>query len=253
MSYRIALFFVVILPCISSALAQSRFEGFYGQLSTGYEKNNVSGLSTPLSLIGGGASLPLGTLSAPNESFGGAPLIAGIGYVKSIAPKWLVGFGGDFSFLSQESSSINFAPTEGFLKDADLGFGGSKIKTSNQFNLYITPSYEIDKDKLIFLKAGYSSVKVDVSAPNTMISGGTSTPINGTVSRSKTLNGYIIGLGYKQFITSGFYGFAEANYITYGKADFGATNKNDATLNITTSTNSALSTYQFLVGLGYKF
>ena len=96
-------------------------------------------------------------------------------------------------------------------------------------------------------------MKVDVSAPNTVISGGTSTPINGTVSRSKTLNGYIIGLGYKQFITSGFYGFAEANYITYGKADFGATNKNDAVFNITTTTNSALSTYQLLVGVGYKF
>ncbi len=253
MSFRISLFTIALFTAITSASAQSRFEGFYGQIGTGYEKNNVSGLSTPLSISGGGASVPLGTLSAPNQSFGGVPLVAGIGYLQSIAPKWLIGFGGDFSFLSQESSAINFAPTDGILKDLGLGFGGSKIKTSNQFNLYLTPSYEIDKDKLIFLKAGYSSVKVDVSAPNSITASGLSSPISGTVGRSKTLSGYILGLGYKQFITEGFYGFAEANYMTYNKANFGATNSIGGFLNINTSTNSGLSTYQFLVGVGYKF
>ncbi len=253
MSFRAAWFFVGMFAIISSANAQSRFDGFYGQLGTGYEKNDVSGLSTPLSISAGGGSFPLGTLSAPNQSFGGIPLVAGIGYMKSITPKWLIGVGGDFSFLSQESSSINFLPTDGILKVADLGFGGSKIKTSNQYNIYLMPGYEIDKDKLVFFKAGYSSVKVDVSAPSTIIAGGIETPINGTVGRSKTLNGYVLGLGYRQFISQGFYGFAEANYMTYNKANFGATNSLGGFLNLTTSTSSSLSTYQFLVGVGYKF
>jgi outer membrane immunogenic protein len=253
MSYRIALFFVVIFSCISSALAQSRFEGFYTQLGTGYEKNTVSGVGSSISIDGGGANFPVGSVSAPNQNFGGMPLVAGIGYTKSITSKWLIGIGGDFSLLSQESSSINFSPSDGLLAAGDVGFGGSKIKTSNRFNVFVMPSYEIDKDKLIYVKAGYSSVKVDVSAPNTTTVGNIQSPIEGTIGRSKTISGYIGGLGYKQFITGGFYGFAEANYLAYNSANFGATNSTAGFFNITTNTNSRLSTYQLLIGLGYKF
>jgi len=49
-------------------------------------------------------------------------------------------------------------------------------------------------------------------------------------------------------IADGFYGFAEGNYMSYSKANFSSTS--DGT---TLSANPSLNSYQFLVGLGYKF
>jgi len=82
----------------TSAFAQkSAFEGFYGQIATGYESNSASGLSSPLTLSDGVDTLTAG-VSAPNQNFGGVPLIAGLGYNFSVAPKWLIGVGADYSF-----------------------------------------------------------------------------------------------------------------------------------------------------------
>jgi outer membrane immunogenic protein len=223
----------------SSAMAQSAFQGFYGQIMTGYENNSVSNLG----LAGTDSTDPSvnDSWAASNQSFGGAPLIVGLGYNFSVAPKWIVGIGADYSTISQKSSTYSYT-----IGDASLN--GSTVELSNRFNIFVTPGYEIDKDKLVYLKAGYSSVSAKGTSPSSYVDSSTSSSF-GSTSQTKTLSGYVLGLGYKQFITGGFYGVAEANYMSYSKATFSGT---DST-GYTTSSNPGLSSYQFLIGVGYKF
>ena len=85
----------------------------------------------------------------------------------------------------------------------------------------------------------------------------------GLSSNSTGGGGYLVGLGYKQIITGGLYGFVEANYMGYGtlretytspaksaaETAVGVTNSS-----VTQITGSrSLSTYQFFIGLGYAF
>jgi opacity protein-like surface antigen len=221
----------------SSAMAQSAFQGFYGQIATGYENNSVSGLNITASE----PSLGSETWNASNQSFGGAPLVIGLGYNFSIAPKWLLGIGIDYSALSQKSSSFSTTTPDGGT------FGGQTLEASNRYNIFVTPGYVIDKDKLVYLKAGYSGVTVKATEPNSFTEGGM-TVTGPAGSQSKTLSGYVVGLGYKQIITGGFYGFAEANYMSYSKSTFSSTSDG-----LTTSVNPSMSSYQALVGVGYRF
>ena len=240
---------VAVATLASSAMAQSAFQGFYGQISTGYESNSATGINSPLTLSDGVRTEVFGSISASNQNFGGMPLIAGLGYNFSVTPKWLIGIGADYSFLTQESSS--FATNSNIGPGLDGTLNGAKLKASNRLNIFITPGYSIDKDKLVYLKAGYSSVKVDDSAPSSSTQMGITTPVTGT-SQSKTLNGYVLGVGYKQIISGGFYGFAEANYMNYGKQSF-TTTYTDREYSLVTNPSIGLSSYQFLVGVGYKF
>jgi hypothetical protein len=124
---------------------------------------------------------------------------------------------------------------------------GQTLEASNRYNIFVTPGYVIDKDKLVYLKAGYSGVTVKATSPNSYTLDGMTDNLPAG-SQSKTLSGYVVGLGYKQIITGGFYGFAEANYMSYSKSTYSGTL--DET-NI--STNPSMSSYQALVGVGYRF
>jgi outer membrane immunogenic protein len=243
----------------SSAMAQSAFQGFYGQIATGYESNTATGLNSPITISSLGVSENIGNISASNQTFGGVPLIAGIGYNFSVAPKWLLGIGIDYSFLTQESSSFSSVGTIG--EGGASSASGAKLKASNRMNIFITPGYEIDKDKLVYVKAGYSSIKVDASAPTSVSNAdGTSSvadAFGGNLSNtSKTLSGYVVGLGYKQIISKGLYAFGEANYMSYSKANFNSSlNAVEMGIpySISTNTNAGMNSYQLLVGVGYKF
>ena len=252
---RIVLAFIFIFSA-SQAIAQSAFEGFYGQLATGYEGNNASGLSSPLTFSGEPGTQNLGNLNAPNQNFGGVPLIAGVGYNFSISPQWLVGVGADYSFLSQESSTYNFGLSGG-PGAPGISVNGGKVKASNRFNIFLTPGYAIAQDKLIYLKAGYSSLRADITAPGNVSADGIAPislgPFGFASNQSKTLSGYILGLGYKQIIAGGFYGFGEVNYMSYASQNFGKSYGLSGFGAFNTSTSSSLNSYQLLLGVGYKF
>lgn len=227
----------------TSAFAQkSAFEGFYGQIATGYEGNNAGSLSATGQNVGQAAE----TWNAGSQSFGGAPLVVGLGYNFSVAPKWLVGIGIDYSALSQKSSTFtSILPGAGTIS-------GQSIEASNRMNIFVTPGYAIDKDKLVYLKAGYSSVTAKSNAPSYYTDASNpaqSGPISGLSNQSSTVGGFIVGLGYKQIITGGFYGFAEGNYMSYSKPSFSSTTSDGYKI----SANPSLNSYQLLVGLGYKF
>ena len=224
----------------SSAMAQSAFQGFYGQIATGYENNQTSNLNAQA----GSASY-----SASNQNFGGAPLVLGIGYNFSVAPQWLVGIGADYSVLPQTSSTYSSSSSNGGYLGTPATISGQSIKASNRYNIFVTPGYAIDKDKLAYFKAGYSSVSATANWPTTYSDPSYTGPAGLSGSQSKTVSGYILGLGYKQMIANGFYGFAEGNYMSYSKPSFSATS-NDGTA---VSSNPSVSAYQLLVGVGYKF
>ena len=231
------LFVITAALLTASASAQSTFEGFYGQVATGYESNQFGNTSS--------RDTAGGTWNTGSQNANGVPLVIGLSYNYSVAPKWFVGLGVDYSALSQETSTYNSTRAPEILS-------GSELQTSNRFNIFLTPGYEIDKDKLVYLKAGYSMVDVKQTNPNYYTSpgfAGNTVSYSSGSSQSKTVGGYVIGLGYKQMIASGLYGFAEANYMSYSKPSFSAT----TTAGYTLTSSPSLNTYQALVGIGYKF
>ena len=253
----------------SNAQAQSAFVGFYGQISTGYESNQLGGLS------GTATNTPNQNTdtnrSEPSQTFGGAPLVLGAGYYWQANNKWLIGVGVDYSALSQTTSPMSLSITNA-VGNNSMSSGqtatsnGASFQLSNRFNLFITPGYAIDKDKLVYVKAGYSQVTAQYNRATslTRTDNGVSTTMPSTGgSQSSNQGGYLIGLGYKQIIKSGLYGFLEGNYMGYSAPSHSYTSTADSfnaatgvtsvgTRTVTTSFSS-LNTYQLLVGLGYAF
>lgn len=265
--------FAVVVGSLAACLittnsqAQSVFASFYGQISTGYESNQLGGLS------GAGTNTPnQGTdviRSAPSQTFGGAPLVLGIGYYWQANDKWLIGVGADYSALSQTTPSflvsITNAPGNRSINPGETATAnGSSLQLSNRFNIFITPGYVIDKDKLVYIKAGYSQVSAQYNQPTSLTrtakSLSTTTAALGG-SQSSNQGGYLIGLGYKQIITSGLYGFVEGNYMGYSAPSYSYSTYSPAAVSLgrsasaraVTTSFASLNSFQALIGLGYAF
>jgi hypothetical protein len=93
----------------------------------------------------------------------------------------------------------------------------------------------------VYAKFGYSSQSVQYSQTNCC-----SSPSN-----KAQVSGYVLGMGYKQLITGGLYGFAEANYYAYAKPSLSSTYSDGP--GGTVSSSPSVSAYNFLLGLGYRF
>jgi len=243
---------ILLVTPASTLLAQSAFEGFYGQIATWYESNSMGSGSGSVS---SSQSNEYYSTNSSSQQFGGTPLVLGFGYNFSVTPKWLIGIGADYSALSQTSSnfSTNFPTADGFTGT----FSGNSLQLSNRFNVFITPSYAIDDDKLIYLKAGYSSISAKLNNPNTYSVSRSGVQlaqqsVRGGASTS-TVGGYVIGLGYKQIISGGIYGFAEANYMSYSKPSFSSTGVLSNGFPIASTLSTSLNSYQALIGVGYRF
>lgn len=229
----------------TGVMAQSAFSGFYGQVATGYENNSLSSLgstATVTTIPGGAVTTP--TVTNANQTASGMPLVAGIGYNFSINNSWLLGVGADYSFISQKTGTYRSTISNG------NSTPGQQDEISNRYNIFITPAYALDKEKLVYLKAGYSNQQLKYSAPaNTS---GTAT--DPAFSKTSTVGGYVLGLGYKQIISGGLYGFAEGNYMQYSKTNMSPSFTSTANdYRVTANNNTASSAYTLLVGVGYKF
>jgi hypothetical protein len=253
----------------SNAQAQSAFAGFYGQISTGYESNQLGSQSNTATVTPYAKSDTNNT--GPSQTFGGAPLALGIGYYWQASDKWLIGVGADYSVLTQSGPTYtanfrNAAGSNSIVPGEVTTSDGDSRNLSNRFNLFITPAYAIDKDRLVYLKAGYSQVSVQYNKTTsvTRTINGTSTkyPTEGG-SQTDNSGGFLVGLGYKQIITGGLYGFAEGNYMSYGSAGYSfnpvlqpsntARGVTPAGTRVINTNISSFNSYQLLVGLGYAF
>ena len=215
-----------------SAFAQSQFVGAYGQISTGYENNTVSSAT----LTGTNYGSTPNTSNSVSTSTSSAPLVLGVGYVFPVQDKFTLGLGVDYYTLTQETSPAAF-----YYRGISTATYNYKFTISNRFNIFITPGYSLDQDKLVYAKLGYSNQNVQYSQTNCC-----SSPSN-----KAQVSGYVLGLGYKQFITAGLYGFAEANYYSYASPNLSSTYTDAG--GGTVSSNPNVSAYNFLLGLGYRF
>ena len=201
--------------------AQSAFEGLYGQIGVGYESvtTKMSGGTGPF----GAANTPY-TASAENtNSFAGT---VSAGYYFGVTQTFLLGIGAEYSPLASQKGDVTL--TSG----GQSTVIGTATKT-NSYNVFVSPAIAIDKDKMAYAKLGYTGTTAKIDAAD---SGGPTDTLNYT--------GFSFGLGYKQMITSGLYGFAEGNYAMYGK-------KNVPGNGVTGTIQP--SAMNFLLGVGYKF
>lgn len=207
----------------TSAIAQSAFEGVYGQVGIGYENISASFTGGTLTTANGSASYT--TNANNNNSFTG---VVSLGAYFPVTQSFLLGLGAEYSPIESSSSNYTFSvPSNSYSETGS-------IKKQNSYNIFLSPAYAIDKDKLAYLKAGFTGASVKSTAQD----GATATT---------NYTGYSLGLGYKQIISGGLYGFGEVNYYSYGSQN--DTSDSSATLS---GTNKANST-NVLVGLGYKF
>ena len=210
----------------STAMAQSAFEGAYGQIGIGYETISPS-LSTSVSA--GGVGIPAGISTSNANSFAGTVTV---GYNFAINKDFLLGLGVDYSPVAGKTGNA-----------VTVGAAGVKTystyKTLNHFNVFLSPAYAVDKDKLIYGKVGYSQSETQVD-------------FESLDSPNHTSSGYVLGLGYKQIIKGGFYGFAEGNYFVYNPSTYSVSSSN-AGVSFTSSQNISSTGYNLLVGVGYKF
>jgi outer membrane immunogenic protein len=221
------------LTLSGQALAQSAFEGFYGQVSTGFESNTVDSARLTGQDFGGVANVS----NTVSPSVNSAPLVLGLGYTFLVKDKFTLGLGIDYSTLTQTTNASGFFyPGTGFTDVYDYNF-----TVSNRFSLFVSPGYAIDRDKLAYVKLGYTNQRLKYSQTNCC-----SVPSN-----TDNVNGYTLGLGYKQIITQGLYAFIEANYYAYEKASLSSTYTDGP--GGTVSSNPSSSAYNILVGVGYKF
>jgi hypothetical protein len=185
----------------SSAMAQSAFEGAYGQLGIGYQSSKPKTDSSEESY---------------SSTTGFASVIAA-GYNFQVTKDFLLGIGAEYSFLPTSQANLT---------DTDDGMTlTEKYKNQNTYNIFLSPGIVISKDSLAYAKVGYTGTSYK----------------NESEGITDNLQGYSLGLGYKQIISGGLYGFAEGNYFSYN--------------NKTTACGNKLSgnSMNLLVGVGYKF
>jgi outer membrane immunogenic protein len=211
------LFTVGIAVASINVDAQSAFQGFYGQVGIGYESTSVK--------FSGGTQASVGpyNISANNSnSFTG---VIGVGGYFPVTQSFLMGIGAEYNPIP--SSSADYTVT---LPAVPLTYSAS-YKKKNSYNIFLSPALVIDKNKLAYAKVGFTGL----SSEQTVL--GEKTTSNFT--------GYSLGLGYRQIIQGGLYGFIETNYATYSS-------KQDTNFDGATGNNKP-TTMNAILGVGYKF
>ncbi len=230
---------VAAVAISTGAMAQSAFEGFYGQLGVGYENNTFGSSTLNVGANSGHTGTGGANVGAPTQTASGFSGAIGLGYNYAVAPRLLLGVGIDYNPMTLTSGQAAVCN----------GCGAqSTTKVSNRFNIFVTPGYEIDKDKLAYMKFGYTQEQVNMNLP--------AGPNTFTNSFNQTANagGYTIGLGYKQLVDKNVYVFGEGNYMSYSSVGLSQNGNNaDGTGAQRVTINTTPSAYQFLVGVGYKF
>ena len=222
---------------VNPAFAQSTFAGFYGQVSTGYEHNRTGSFS----LVGTENGGTPNTSTSATLSSDSMPLVIGLGYTFDLHNRFTLGVGIDYSALSQDTDTAGFSyPSIGSTTAYDY-----HVTVSNRLNVFLAPGYAIDNTKMAYLKLGYSNQQLQYAQNNCC-----SSPSN-----KAHVDGYLLGLGYKQMISTGslngLYGFVEANYQAYSKADLSSTYTDESGGTVTANPTS--SAYNVLLGVGYRF
>jgi outer membrane immunogenic protein len=149
------------------------------------------------------------------------------GYTFAISGPWSLGVGATIAPGKSPSASYAVAITT----PRGTTNGPGTYNVANIYSVTVQPGYAIDKEKLIYAKVGYT--------------GATASTNSDTFGKaSSTLSGYALGLGYKQVISGGLYGYAEFNYANYS-------NVNVPYAQLSGTVNA--TGMDVMVGLGWRF
>ena len=220
---KIKLLMIAVLSASSTgAIAQSKFDGLYGQLGIGYEAVSPSA-STSVTYAGVG--IPTSAAMSNSNSFAGT---AAIGYSVTITPKFIFGVGAEFSPFAGQKENITYSV-------GGVSVPGGTYNKKNSYNIFVSPGLAVGPDGVTYAKVGFNGMSANTGDTTT------------------NYTGYSLGLGYKQFIPGdGFYGFAEVNYASYGNKTYSDSVVINGNL-LTGSVKSSANVTNVLVGLGYKF
>lgn len=210
----------------AGAMAQSKFEGAYGQIGVGYESVSPSFSSSGISIAGVG-TVPISTTVSNSNSFTG---VATIGYMGAITKDFLLGIGAEYAPFNGQSANYSYTA-------AGTTVNGT-WKKQNSYNIFLSPATPVGTDGLLYGKVGYTGASIQ------------STEVGST--STDNLTGYSLGVGYKQIITGGLYGFGEVNYASYSNKSSSYSGVISGRAYSYTNTVSANAT-NVVVGVGYKF
>jgi hypothetical protein len=207
-------------------MAQSKFEGAYGQIGVGYESASPSFSSSGITIAGVG-TVPISSTVSNSSSFTG---VATIGYMGAITKDFLLGIGAEYAPFNGQSANYSYTA-------AGTTVNGT-WKKQNSYNIFLSPATPVGADGLLYGKVGYTGTSIQ------------STEV-GTTS-TDNLTGYSLGVGYKQIIKGGLYGFGEVNYASYSNKSSSYSGVISGRAYSYTNTVSANAT-NVVVGVGYKF
>jgi hypothetical protein len=218
--------FFLLLPILTigifgKAHAQSRsnFEGFFADFGAGYRNSNSS---TNSELTLNGATIP-SKISSSGLSHAVAVLTTGYNF--NIAQNYFLGIG------------ANISPANGLAQQLQVqalnqSVMVSGIKPLYNYGFFLSPGLQTEGG-LFYLKVGKQTQVVNSNT-------------------GSNLNGYLLGLGYKQFIYDSIYFFGEANYSIY-ESEITSRNIVTSGRTINTSVTTTPQTTRLILGLGYQF
>ena len=207
--------------------AQSKFEGAYGQLGVGYENVSPTFNSSGLTVSGLG-TLPINTTVSNQGSVTG---VVGVGYMAGLTKDLLLGLGVEYSPFVGQSGNYSYGI-------AGAGTQTGTYQKQNSYNVFLSPATPIGQDGLLYGKVGFTGASIKATESGS--------------SNTTNYTGYSLGVGYKQIIQGGLYGFGEVNYISLGNT----TNTYSGVVSGRTysySNTSSANSYNAMVGIGYKF
>ena len=216
---------ILLSTVFTNVMAQSAFEGFYGQVGVGYEKVSPStSLSITVPSVQASAFDFTTNVNSANSYIG----VITLGYNYKITNEFLLGVGAEYEPFAGSKGTYT-------LSNSTFGTISGTYQKKSSYNFFVSPGYVIDKDKLAYAKVGYTGAKSVSDGQDTV-----------------DLKGYSFGLGYKQTIQAGLYGYVEGNYLKYGDT----TDNSSGTISgraATSSSTQSANAYNFIIGLGYKF
>jgi opacity protein-like surface antigen len=113
---------------------------------------------------------------------------------------------------------------------AELGVGTFNVKWKNQFQIGLQPGYFLTKESVVYLKAGYSHVTVELNGASGA----------GQISNDQSFSGPGIGLGLKTQFNSNWQVFVDAQQIYFSSKTFGG---------VDVKPKMTMATF----GIGYQF
>ena len=215
----------------STTYAQSKFEGFYGQAGVGYFSGTPT-LSNSSITSPAGVNFPQTSSIDSTSGFNG---LISAGYTFSLNKQYTLGLGIDYQPFTGQSG--NYSQTNANIVPNPMT-GTYKVNSAS--SIYLAPGIALSPDKLLYAKVGYSMLQAKIS------------PTGGS-SGTTDYTGYLLGLGYKQIIKGGLYGFGEINYSSYGNQTTPSSGPWGGGGTYTSTSQSSINTFNTIVGVGYKF